>query len=59
MKTQTKEKGRTASPSKLACAPYPETAHAIRSRPAPIVPQNKMNRSIILSTTPACRSGSL
>lgn len=42
MKAQTKEKGRTASRSKLACTPYPETVRAIRSSPAPIVPQSTM-----------------
>lgn len=41
MKTQTKEKGRTASPSKLACTPNPETARKIWSRSAPIITQNE------------------
>lgn len=48
MRTQTKEKGRVLQPTKARYAPYPETVHAIWSRSAPIVPQNKMNRSIIL-----------
>lgn len=41
MKAQTKEKGRTASRSKLACTPYPETVRKIRSCYAPIIPQKE------------------
>ena len=43
MRTQTKEKGRTASRSKLACTPNPETVRKVRIRSAPIIPQNKLN----------------